>query len=136
METPLPELARLTPTPERVAAAEVEEIASLGIIRTRARSILALASEVASGRLRLEPGADPEATIRRLTALPGIGPWTAQYVAMRALRWPDAFPKEDVVLRNRLGGVSAGRAEEISHAWRPWRSYAALHLWRAEPESV
>jgi AraC family transcriptional regulator of adaptative response / DNA-3-methyladenine glycosylase II len=135
LETPIPELARLAPTAERIAAAEVGEIASLGIIRMRARSILALAEEVASGRLKLEPGADPEATIGQLTALPGIGPWTAQYVAMRALRWPDAFPKEDVVLRNRLGGVTAARAEELSQAWRPWRSYAALHLWRGNPGS-
>jgi AraC family transcriptional regulator of adaptative response / DNA-3-methyladenine glycosylase II len=135
IETPHPALSRLSPTPERVAAAEVEEIASLGIIRSRTRSILALADEVASARLKLEPGVDPEATIRQLTALPGIGPWTAQYVAMRALRWPDAFPKEDLVLRNRLGGVTAARAEELSQAWWPWRSYAALHLWRSPPSS-
>jgi AraC family transcriptional regulator of adaptative response / DNA-3-methyladenine glycosylase II len=130
IETPHPALSRLSPTPERVAAAEVEEIASLGIIRARARSILALANEVASGRLKLEPGVDPESAVRQLTALPGIGPWTAQYVAMRALRWPDAFPREDLVLRNRLGGITAARAEELSLAWRPWRSYAALHLWQ------
>jgi AraC family transcriptional regulator of adaptative response / DNA-3-methyladenine glycosylase II len=135
IETPHPALSRLSPTPERVAAAEVEEIASLGIIRSRTRSILALADEVASGRMKLEPGVDPEGTIRQLTALPGIGPWTAQYVAMRALRWPDAFPKEDLVLRNRLGGVTAARAEELSQAWRPWRSYAALHLWRSPAAS-
>jgi AraC family transcriptional regulator of adaptative response / DNA-3-methyladenine glycosylase II len=136
VETPHPALSRLTPTPERVAAAEVGEIASLGIIRSRARSIVALADEVESGRLKLEPGVDPESTIRQLTALPGIGPWTAQYVAMRALRWPDAFPKEDLVLRNRLGGASAARAEEWSQGWRPWRSYAALHLWRGDPSPV
>jgi AraC family transcriptional regulator of adaptative response / DNA-3-methyladenine glycosylase II len=61
--------------------------------------------------------------------LPGIGDWTAQYIAMRALRWPDAFPKEDIAVRNNLGGVTAKRAEEMSHAWRPWRSYAVLHIW-------
>jgi 3-methyladenine DNA glycosylase/8-oxoguanine DNA glycosylase len=49
---------------------------------------------------------------------------------MRAMNWPDAFPKEDVAVRNALGGVSAGTAEEMSQAWRPWRSYAVMHLWR------
>ena len=81
-------------------------------------------------RLTLEPGAQPDQTIDRLVALPGIGAWTAQYIAMRALRWPDAFPKEDVALRKNLGGVTAARAEELSEAWRPWRSYATLHLWQ------
>ncbi len=131
--TPHPELDRLCPTPERIAAAGLDEVASLGIVRTRAHSIITLAGEVASGRLRLEAGAEPEATIKQLVALPGIGPWTAHYIAMRALRWPDAFPKEDIALRNRLGGVSARRAEELSQSWRPWRSYATLHLWQSPP---
>ena len=61
--------------------------------------------------------------------LPGIGPWTAHYIAMRALRWPDAFPKEDIAVRNRLGGVTAKEAEALSQAWRPWRSYAVMHIW-------
>ena len=129
IETPHEGLTHLTPTPERVAGASVDEIASLGIIRTRARSIIAVASECALGRLRLEPGAEPAATIQQLLALPGIGPWTAQYIAMRALRMPDAFPKEDLALRNRLGGVSAALAEQRSIVWRPYRSYATLHLW-------
>jgi len=135
VETPHPELTRLAPTPQRMAEASVEELAALGIIRARARSILALAEEVASGRLKLEAGAQPEQAIRQLVALPGIGPWTAHYVAMRALRWPDAFPKEDVVLQRNLGGVTAARAEALSRAWSPWRSYATLHLWRTPPEA-
>jgi AraC family transcriptional regulator of adaptative response / DNA-3-methyladenine glycosylase II len=65
----------------------------------------------------------------QLIAIPGIGPWTAQYIAMRALRWPDAFPKEDIIVRKALGDVSAADADARSHAWRPWRSYATLHLW-------
>jgi AraC family transcriptional regulator of adaptative response / DNA-3-methyladenine glycosylase II len=113
-----------------MAAAMVEELVALGIIQARARSIIALAEEVAAGRLKLDAGAPPEATIKQLIALPGIGAWTAHYIAMRALRWPDAFPKEDIALRNNLGGVTAARAEELSLAWRPWRSYATLHLWQ------
>ncbi len=73
----------------------------------------------------------PEEAIARLAELPGIGPWTAHYIAMRALSWPDAFPKEDIAIRNGLGGVSAKEAEALSQTWRPWRSYAVMHLWRA-----
>ncbi|HET7456191.1 MAG TPA: AlkA N-terminal domain-containing protein [Gemmatimonadaceae bacterium] len=132
IETPHAGLTHLAPTAARVADASVAKIAALGVVRTRAASIVALASEVASGRLELEAGAPPEATMERLVALPGVGAWTAHYVAMRALRWPDAFPKEDVVLRKRLGGVTPAAAEALSQAWRPWRSYATLHLWRSD----
>ncbi len=130
LETPFPELLRLSPPPEKIAALAIPDIASLGIIRTRAGSILAVAEACASGRLKLEPGADPAATMGQLTALPGIGPWTAHYIAMRALCWPDAFPKEDIAVRNNLGGVTPKQAEVISQRWRPWRSYAVLHVWR------
>lgn len=129
IETPFAELTRLTPQAAQVAHASPDDIAHLGIIRTRAACILALAQAFHSGALQLEPGADPEHAIARLVALPGIGPWTAHYIAMRALRWPDAFPKEDIVVRNNLGGVSARRAEEMSQPWRPWRAYAVMHLW-------
>jgi AraC family transcriptional regulator of adaptative response / DNA-3-methyladenine glycosylase II len=131
VETPYPGLTRLSPTPERIAGAKLEELTALGIVAARARSIITLAGEIASGRLRLEAGARPEVTIERLVTLPGIGKWTAQYIAMRALRWPDAFPEEDIALRNKLGGVTAKRAGELSQAWRPWRSYATLHLWQS-----
>ena len=134
IETPHRGLTRLSPSAQTIAAANMEELAALGIVRTRARSIIAMAEETASGRLLLEPGAHPESTISQLIALPGIGPWTAQYVAMRALRWPDAFPKEDVAVRKALGGVTTARAEAMSQSWRPWRSYATLHLWSTMPE--
>lgn len=129
VETPFPELTRLSPLPAKVARASVEDVASLGIIRTRAASIIALAQAFHTGALALEPGANPTTTIEKLVQLPGIGPWTAHYIAMRALRWPDAFPKEDIAVRNKLGGVSAKQAEALSQAWRPWRSYAVLHVW-------
>lgn len=129
IETPHQGLTHLSPSPGRIAAAKVDEVAALGIIQTRARTIIALATEMESGRLRLDAGAPPESTIEQLVALPGIGAWTAQYIAMRALRWPDAFPKEDIAVRHALGGVTAARAEELSQRWRPWRSYATLYLW-------
>jgi AraC family transcriptional regulator, regulatory protein of adaptative response / DNA-3-methyladenine glycosylase II len=130
--TPYPGLRRLTPTPERVAEAAVDDIARLGIVSARARTILALAHAVVAGDLALDDHAhpDPDAAVARLSALPGIGPWTAHYIAMRALRWPDAFPKEDVAVRRGLGVATAAEAEALSQAWRPWRSYAVMHLWR------
>ena len=129
--TPFPELHRLTPSPARVALASIDDIARLGIVSARARSIVALAKAQQSGALGLEGGShhNPDESIRQLTGLPGIGPWTAQYIAMRALRWPDAFPKEDIAVRNNLGRVSAREAELLSQAWRPWRSYAVMHVW-------
>jgi AraC family transcriptional regulator of adaptative response / DNA-3-methyladenine glycosylase II len=132
ISTPHADLARLCPRAEVVAGLSPGSLAALGVVQSRARSLIAVAGEVASGRLQLVPGADPEATMQRLVALPGIGGWTAQYVAMRALRWGDAFPREDVVLRKRLGGVTAKAAEARSRAWRPWRSYAVLHLWQSD----
>ena len=125
------ELSRITPTAQRIAGLRVDDIASIGVVRARAAAIIALAGAVTDERLQLNAGADPDATMEQLVALPGIGRWTAHYVAMRALRWPDAFPKEDMVLRRVLGNVTAARAAEMSQRWRPWRSYATLHLWRA-----
>jgi AraC family transcriptional regulator of adaptative response / DNA-3-methyladenine glycosylase II len=133
IKTPFPELDRLTPAPARIARVSAEDVAKLGIVRARARSIIAFAQAHASGKLSANNSAhhDPETTIAQLAELPGIGQWTAHYTAMRALRWPDAFPKEDIAIRNHLGGVSAKQAEEISQPWRPWRSYAVLHLWKS-----
>jgi len=130
--TPFPELNRLTPAPEKVARVDCDRLARLGIIRSRCNSIIGFARAQVSGELSLDSGNhhNPEATIERLAELPGIGQWTANYIAMRALRWPDAFPKEDIAVRNNLGGVAAKQAEQMSQAWRPWRSYAVLHIWR------
>jgi AraC family transcriptional regulator of adaptative response / DNA-3-methyladenine glycosylase II len=130
IRTPFPELTRLSPLAKHVARSSVDDVAKLGIVSARATSIIALAQAFHSGSLTLDAGADPETTINQLVAIPGIGPWTAQYIAMRALRWPDAFPKEDIAVRNNLGGVSAKQAEAMSQAWRPWRSYAVMHVWR------
>ena len=80
-------------------------------------------------RLTLTPGAPVDETIARLQAVPGIGPWTAHYIAMRALAWPDAFPDGDYGVRSALGMCSAAQARQQAEAWRPWRAYAVMHLW-------
>ncbi|PKH21005.1 adenosine deaminase [Enterobacterales bacterium CwR94] len=131
VSTPFPALTRLAPLPERIAEATVDDIAQHGIVSARSRCIIALAQACASGELMLNSAPDPQEAIKQLIALPGIGPWTAHYIAMRALRWPDAFPKEDIAIRNNLGGVSAKEAEALSHAWSPWRSYAVMHIWHS-----
>lgn len=129
VETPFPELNRLAPRPERVAAATPAELTALGITAARAASILALARAVRAGRLHLRPGADPEGAARQLQELPGIGPWTAQYIALRALRWPDAFPESDLGLLKAWGTRVPRQLRAAAEAWRPWRAYAAMYLW-------
>jgi AraC family transcriptional regulator of adaptative response / DNA-3-methyladenine glycosylase II len=130
IETPHVALRRLTPPAERLAEVDVDRIVRLGIVSTRARGIVAFARAYQSGALRLDGlHRHPEDVVSSLVAQPGIGPWTAQYIAMRALRWPDAFPKEDQAIRQALGGMTAAEAEAASQTWRPWRSYAVMHLW-------
>jgi AraC family transcriptional regulator of adaptative response / DNA-3-methyladenine glycosylase II len=79
----------------------------------------------------LEAVVDPRATVAQLHALPGIGPWTAEYIAMRALRWPDAFPASDLGIRKALGMQSTRAVTKLAESWRPWRAYAAMLLWQS-----
>ena len=131
--TPWPALSHLFPSAAVLAAASGDSLGQLGIVRQRQGAIAALARAVDSGELRLEPGADVERTMSQLRALPGIGDWTAQYIAMRVLRWPDAFPAGDVALQSALGVRQDPRparaAEAASAAWKPWRSYAVVRAW-------
>jgi AraC family transcriptional regulator of adaptative response / DNA-3-methyladenine glycosylase II len=127
--TPLPGLARLAPSAARIASARVDALAAIGLTRVRAESLRASARACADGALDLAPGADPEAAREALLALPGVGPWTADYVLMRAVAWPDAFPHGDLGLRRALGIDDARAVLERAEAWRPWRAYGALHLW-------
>jgi AraC family transcriptional regulator of adaptative response / DNA-3-methyladenine glycosylase II len=143
IQTPWPELNRLFPTPAAFTALGDDAgdvLGTLGIVKQRQLAILALASAVVSGELTLQPGAPLQTTLAALTALPGIGDWTAQYIAMRALRWPDAFPAGDVALQKALGLRThkhpAQAAQEASQAWRPWRSYAVMRAWHADPVPV
>ena len=128
------DLHSLFPSAEALAAADLSEI---GLPRARAAAISALAGAVADGELHLDAPRDLDAAIAQLTALPGIGEWTAHYVAMRALREPDAFPATDLGLRRALGGngrpKSSAELRDIAEDWRPWRAYAAMLLWTCDP---
>jgi AraC family transcriptional regulator, regulatory protein of adaptative response / DNA-3-methyladenine glycosylase II len=130
IETPFPALDRLAPSAARMLDVAEHQIGSLGVIGSRARCLLALARAVAERRVLLSYAASVEEQIERLTELPGIGPWTAQYIAMRALHWPDAFPDGDLML---LRAAKAKRKELLARAegWRPWRAYATHYLWKS-----
>lgn len=121
------------PLPASLAGASGDELGGLGIIRSRQRAIHALAAACAAGELVLAPGADIERTLEKLRALPGIGEWTAQYIAMRALAWPDAFPHTDYGVMKALAETAPRRVLEIAEQWRPWRAYAVVHLWNTLP---
>ncbi len=128
-------LAYRFPTPDEVVAAGPIKIAKLGMPQTRGTAIHTFAREVASGTLRLDAACELDAFVAQLVALPGIGPWTAHYLAMRALHVPDAFPAADLGVQKALQRAGAKAAEARAEAWRPFRSYAVLHLWTSLGES-
>ncbi len=130
IETDDERLRHGAPSATRIADADIAQLRALGVTSRRAESIRALARAVAGSDLLLGPGADVDKVIPQLLSLPGIGEWTAQYVAMRALRWPDGFPASDLWLRRAAGNVSAAELTRFAERWRPWRAYAAMHLWR------
>ena len=127
-------LTRLFPGPAELLSAD---LTGVGLTRSRVSTLRALAGAILKGEIDLHGTSD--AICAELARLPGVGPWTAQYVAMRALGEPDAFPASDLVLRRVASGKGAllspdqlaGQAE----AWRPWRAYAAMHLWRAAADA-
>jgi AraC family transcriptional regulator of adaptative response / DNA-3-methyladenine glycosylase II len=129
LETVFPEIHHLFPTPGRIAQCSVSEISALGIVSQRATSILSLARAIVRGALHLEPGVDVEETVNALLALPGVGTWTAQYIAMRALAWPDAFPHTDHGVMKAMNQTNPARVLAEAEKWRPWRAYAVMHLW-------
>ncbi|MCP3918082.1 MAG: helix-turn-helix domain-containing protein [bacterium] len=129
VDTPHPGVTTLTPTPERVARASVESVAKLGLPLKRAACLIALAEFCCDDASRLAPGSPPGRTYEQLVALPGLGPWTAEYIAMRALHWPDAFPETDLGLQRALRARATSCVRKVAESWRPWRSYAAMHLW-------
>jgi AraC family transcriptional regulator of adaptative response / DNA-3-methyladenine glycosylase II len=130
IETPHAGLTRLSPTPLALASAPESALRELGIISARVRTIQSFARAILDGSLKLHAVPDPTPTMERLLALPGIGPWTASVIAMRVLAWPDAFPAGDLGVMRALDARSPAEAEAHAEQWRPFRAYAALHLWR------
>jgi len=128
--TPFDALRHAFPGAATIAALPPSALGELGILRTRSACIVELARRIAAGELLLEPGPETAVTIGRLRAIPGIGDWTAQYLAMRALAWPDAFPAADAGVLKALGVTTPRQADALSQRWRPWRAYAVIHLWR------
>jgi AraC family transcriptional regulator of adaptative response / DNA-3-methyladenine glycosylase II len=126
-------LTHLFPPPEVLADAKLGDI---GLTGARAETIQALARAVCSGKINFVGVVDSDAFLNRLCEIPGIGKWTAQYVAMRALGEPDAFPSSDLGLLRAMGLVSSRDLERHAEAWRPWRAYAAMYLWRIASQTV
>lgn len=132
-------LSRVFPSPEAIAALPepvADVLGPLGITGNRCKAIRALAEAIVEGEIVLSPGADAPRQMERLLALPGIGPWTVEYLAMRALDWPDAFPHTDygvkLALKQAWGLEDYPPPKQIlavAEPWRPWRSYATLNLW-------
>jgi AraC family transcriptional regulator of adaptative response / DNA-3-methyladenine glycosylase II len=130
-ETMIPGLVALPPSSADLAKAKIEDFVAIGIPATRASAIIQLSRLVESGELHLEPGSDYERTVATLKSTDGIGDWTAEYIAMRCLAWPDAFPYSDLGIKKALAMSRAKELIRAAEKWRPWRSYATMHLWKS-----
>lgn len=127
-------LTHVFPAPATILALDgpVENhLGPLGVTAARAQTIRALAQALNQNAINLGPCADPAAEIAKLTAIRGIGNWTAHYIAMRAMAWPDAFLETDVGLKKALGAGTPKELLQMAEAWRPWRSYAVVNLWNS-----
>ena len=131
IETPFPGLTHLAPTASAIAAASEDELTRIGVTKSRARTILAIARAVANGLITLDVAVSIDQALAKLKELPGIGDWTVQYFAMRAFGWPDAFPHSDLGILKALKTKNPRHALAASENWRPWRAYAAMHLWQS-----
>lgn len=129
LATPHEGITHVFPTAERVAQLQPEELRPLGVQVKRAAALIEIARALGEGRLQLDNVLDIEQGIKALTALPGIGNWTASYIAMRAWSWPDVFLAGDYLIKQRFPGMTPRQIERYAERWRPWRSYATLHLW-------
>lgn len=130
-------LTHLFPTPATLATAD---LTSVGLTASRAATVRAFAQAVEQGAVWLDRGQSLETLVESLTAIPGLGPWTAHYLALR-LSHPDAFPSADAGIRRALatavgGPVSARDAAERAAAWAPWRAFAAAQLWSTTTEGT
>jgi AraC family transcriptional regulator of adaptative response / DNA-3-methyladenine glycosylase II len=137
--TPFAELTVTFPGPERICALghPIEDcLGPLGITGARSRSILALAEALSARSIVLAHYVDAEQEMEKLLRLPGFGPWTVQYIAMRALGWPDAFPHTDYGVKKALADHKPQEILETAQAWSPWRSYATIALWNSLSKDV
>ena len=134
LQTGIEGLNHIFPSPDKIIELDTpisEKLGSLGIISTRARTILALAKAFDQKNIDFELGAQPELEIKRLLTLPGIGNWTANYIAMRTMGWTDAFLETDAGIKKALSPLTEKEMLALSEKWRPWRSYATINLWNS-----
>lgn len=132
IETGIEGLTHVFPSPGDILAlgGEIENhLGALGVTSARSKTIYALAQALAQGDVSLDLCAQPEEEIKKLMAIRGIGGWTAQYIAMRAMGWPDAFLETDAGVKKALGLYTPKELLQLAEAWRPWRSYATINLW-------
>lgn len=132
VQTGIEGLTHVFPTPGDILALgdTIEErLGTLGIIAARSRTIYALAQGLENGTLHLDASVQPEEEMEKLLNIRGIGPWSAQYMAMRSMEWPDAFLGTDAGVRKALGGRTPKERLALAETWRPWRSYATVSLW-------
>jgi AraC family transcriptional regulator of adaptative response / DNA-3-methyladenine glycosylase II len=137
VETGIEGLNRIFPTPDMILAMKdqlVDEFGKLGVIASRSRTILSLAEAVHSGEIRLDSSADAETEMEKLKQIKGIGNWSAQYIAMRTMAYPDAFLETDIGIKRALPEFSPRERLNLAEAWRPWRSYAVINLWNKKKE--
>ena len=134
VETDLEGLTHTFPSAHDLASLSgdiADHLGPLGITRVRANTIFALAQKIVHGELDFTSCVQPEAEIKKLMSIPGIGAWTAQYIALRAMGWPDAFPHTDHGVKKALAPLSENEILEMAEAWRPWRGYATINLWNS-----
>lgn len=123
-------IARIFPSADTIANASIADVRAIGMPEARAKTILAISRKISDGDLVLASESDPETAIASMTSIAGIGNFTSHVVAMRALRYVDAFPSSDLGVRKALNSTNARELDGRAEAWRPWRAYAVIHLWR------
>ncbi|WON75818.1 DNA-3-methyladenine glycosylase 2 [Serratia sp. UGAL515B_01] len=129
LEQPYGHVTHLFPDAACVAQLQPEELRLAGVQLKRAAALIGIARAMTEGRLQLDNVLDIGQGIQDLTSLAGIGSWTANYIAMRAWSWPDVFLSGDYLIKQRFPGMTPRQIERYAERWRPWRSYATLHLW-------
>lgn len=134
LETPIAELTHTFPTPERIVELDGSignHLGPLGVIRSRAEAIQSLARAIIKNEICFDQCMDPAEEVRKLQTIKGIGSWTANYIAMRTMAWPDAFLETDIGIRHALPERTPKELLALSEQWRPWRSYATISLWNS-----